>query len=533
MNKIASYLNEHIMGEAAASKIVRKAMSRDKSVLTITPELVVFPRTTNDIRKVARFAWQLAEKGHPIGITARGYGGDTTGGAIGKGIVIDTTVSLNKLLMVAGKDRLAHAQPGISLAAIQEALRWQGLTVTGVPDEPGNTSLGGAIASNVAGPSGYLANSITKLEVILANGDSVETGRIDRKEVSKRLGMQTFEGEIYRKLSGLLDDNEELIARLLADPVVDSAGYKGIASVRLKDGSMDLTPLFVGSQGTLGIISEAVLRADFLSQEVSRFVITPSTTQQSRDVADTVAALRPSKLLLIDHHVIASLAAHGKQLALIGDAEPQGAMIYGEFNDFSERTQTHKRKKLHKLLKKAGVGFVDSSDRDPDEFTQLLEAAISHNRLAEEATITLPLIDGAFVPADRREEFEGQLTELGIKQHLQLPYSLNILTGCYSLYPHLKLDVVSDKQKIFRLMNEYAALVHRYGGASVSDGAEGRIKANAAWGVMDDDERALYGGLRDIFDPFKTLNPGVKQVTDVRSLVSNLRSSFDDSDFLS
>lgn len=62
MNKIASYLNEHVMGEAVASKAMRARMSRDNSVLKITPELVVFPRSTNDIRKVARFAWQMAEK---------------------------------------------------------------------------------------------------------------------------------------------------------------------------------------------------------------------------------------------------------------------------------------------------------------------------------------------------------------------------------------------------------------------------------------------------------------------------------------
>ncbi len=533
MNKIASYLNEHVMGEAVASKAMRARMSRDNSVLKITPELVVFPRSTNDIRKVARFAWQMAEKGHVIGITPRGFGADTTAASIGKGLVIDFSVSLNRTLMIAGKDRLVHVQPGVALSTIQETLRWQGLSLTVVPDDLCHTSVGGAIASNVAGASGYIADSITKLEVVLANGDSIETGRIDRKEVNKRLGMQTFEGEVYRKLSGLLDDNEELIARLAEDPVRDSTGYKAVASVRQKDGSMDLTPLFVGSQGTLGIISEVVLTAGFYSQDAAQFVVTPDSTQQSRDIVDQILRLEPSALRVIDAHFITALSAHGKRLSLIGDAEPQGAMIYGAFNDFSDRARAHKLKKLRKLLTRAGVGFVDSENRDPAEFVQFIESTASHNRLADEATITIPLIDGAFVPADRREEFEEQVSELGDKQHVDLPYTLNVLTGTYTLFPHLKLDVVSDKQKIFRLMTAYAELVHKYNGAFASDGAEGRLKANAAWSVLDEDETALYKAVREIFDPFGTLNPGVKQPNDVRSLVAALRPSYDGTDFLS
>jgi len=533
MNKVASYLNEHILGEAVASKAMRRRMSRDNSVLTITPELVVFPRSTNDIRKVARFAWQLAEKGHAISITPRGFGADTTGASIGKGIIIDLSVSLNKTLLIAAKDRLVHVQPGAALSTVQEALRWQGLSITGVPDDQCHTSVGGAIAGNVAGADGYLADAISKIEVILSNGDTIETGRIDRKEVNKRLGMQTFEGEIYRKLSGLLDDNEELIERLSQDPVRDSTGYKAIASVRRKDGSMDLTPLFIGSQGTLGIISEVVLRADFYSQQSIEFVITPHSTQQSRDLVDQILRLEPSALRVIDEHFVTALSAHGKRLALIGDADPQGAMIYGAFNDFSDRARMHKLKKLRKVLTKAGVGFVDSENRDAAEFVQFVEATASHNRIADEATITIPLIDGAFVPADRREEFEEQMEELSLKQHVDLPYTLNVLTGTYTVFPHLKLDVVSEKQKIFRLMTSYAELVHKYNGAFTSDGAEGRLKANAAWSVLDEDEVALYNGVRDIFDPFKTMNPGVKQTNDVRSLVAALRTSYDGTDFLS
>jgi hypothetical protein len=66
MSKVASYLQEHILGEVSTNPAILAAMSHDGSVLEIQPDMVVYPRVTSDIRKVARFAWQLAEKGHVL-----------------------------------------------------------------------------------------------------------------------------------------------------------------------------------------------------------------------------------------------------------------------------------------------------------------------------------------------------------------------------------------------------------------------------------------------------------------------------------
>src|ERR1700712_5163045 len=118
MNKIAVYLNEHLLGEVNSSKALRRRFSTDASVLTITPEIVAFPRVTNDVRKIARFSWQLAEKGHILPITARGFGGDTTGASIGKGFLINTSAYLNEIIQLAPKDRLLHVQPGASLESV-------------------------------------------------------------------------------------------------------------------------------------------------------------------------------------------------------------------------------------------------------------------------------------------------------------------------------------------------------------------------------------------------------------------------------
>jgi len=531
MNKIAVYLNEHLLGEVTSSKAMRRRYSRDGSVLTATPEIVVFPRITNDIRKAARFTWQLAEKGHPMGLTIRGLGGDVTGAAIGKGMIVSTSRHLHNIINVVTKERLVHVQPGVDFATLNETLKWHGLMIPNVPTDSRHATVAGAIANNTLGNTGEVSKAIEKLEVVLANGDLIETSRISKHDLNKKLGLQTFEGEIYRKLEGLIEDNEEVIKHLAADPVRDNTGYKNLSMIKARDGSFDLTPLFIGSQGTLGIISEIVLKAEFYSQDRTLAVAVVEDAGLARDITDRLIELEPTALRTIDGELFRRAAKLGAQAGLLGSVESIGTVIYVEFNDFSDRAQANKLKKMRKLMVKLGVGMVDSTDHQLDEFDAVASVADSLSYAEDDDSVAVPIIDGSFMPSGRREEFTTALDELAAKYSVTLPLVANILTGTYNVYPVFKLDVVGDKQKLFRLLTDYAALVTKCGGAFVSDGAEGRLKANAAWALLEEGEVAVYAQLRSIFDPFNTLNPDVKQKNDVRHLVASLRSTYDMTDF--
>ena len=532
MNKIAVYLNEHLLGEVTSSKAMRRRFSRDGSVLSITPEIIAFPRITNDVRKAARFTWQLAEKGHPMGLTVRGMGGDVTGASIGKGMILSTSKHLNKIINIVTKERLVHVQPGVDFETLNSTLKWQGLTIANAPNDARHTTVAAAIANNDLGASGEVSRAVEKLEVVLANGDLMEVCRINKHDLNKKLGLQTFEGEIYRKLEGLIEDNEEIIKQLAADKTRDNAGYKSISNVKAKDGSFDLTPLFIGSQGTLGIISEIVLKADFYRQDRTVAVAVIEDPAMARDITDRLAELQPSTLIAIDGELFRRAAKLGAKASLLGTVESIGTVILVEFNDFSDRAQAGKLKKMRKLMSKLSVGMVDSSDHQLDEFDAVLQIADSLQHAENDDEVALPIIDGAYIPAGRREEFSKALDELSSRHHMMLPLVTNILTSTIRVYPILKLDLVGDKQKLFRLLTDYATLVTKCNGAFVSDGAEGRLKANAAWAMLEEAEVALYDQVRSIFDPFSTLNPDVKQKNDIRHLVASLRTSYDVTDFV-
>ena len=534
MNKIAVYLNEHLMGEVSSSKALRKKFSTDGSILTVTPEVVVFPRVTNDIRKIARFTWQLAEKGHTVSMTARGFGTDTTGAAIGKGIVVNISQHLNQVVQIALKDKLIHAQAGASLSSLNEALKWHGMKLLGGDDyslRP--VSVGGAIASGSFGTSGAVSGLIQKLEVVLANGDLIETGRLSKRDVNKKLGLQTFEGEIYRRVSGLIEDNEALLSQIIASNSRDNTGYRRLAEVRGKDGSIDLTPLFIGSQGTLGVISEVVLRADFFAKDDVHAAITVDSLQTARDVAEKVAQLNPAELSIYDGSLFRRAVRQGARFKVLGDVEQLGAVVYVRFNDFNDRTQVNKIKKIRKMMAKETVGVIDSGERDAADFSAITGIMQTLVLGTSDDHGMVPIINGASVPQNRREEFELALGQLGAKHRTELPVHMNALAGTYDIATALKIETVGEKQKLFKLMTEYAALVDHCDGSFTTDGAEGRVKSVAAWSLLDDAEIELYTQLRKVFDPFSTLNPGVKQKNELRTVVAALRNEFNSASMVS
>src|SRR5687768_11883773 len=123
MNKIANYLQEHLSGDVLTSPKIRQYFSTDASVLEVTPSLVVYPKNVSDIRKVVRFSWQLAEKGHVLPITPRGKGSDQAGAAIGRGVIMAFPAHMNRLLELDTKQKLVRVQPGLNYRSLQDALQ--------------------------------------------------------------------------------------------------------------------------------------------------------------------------------------------------------------------------------------------------------------------------------------------------------------------------------------------------------------------------------------------------------------------------
>src|SRR5437879_2998393 len=113
MSRVAHYLQEHLVGEVVTSADARRFFATDCSVFAAVPSIIVYPRGEADVRKVTRFAWQLAERGRSIPITARGAGTDQSGAAIGTGIILVFPAHMNRVVEFDSKTGNAIVEPGI------------------------------------------------------------------------------------------------------------------------------------------------------------------------------------------------------------------------------------------------------------------------------------------------------------------------------------------------------------------------------------------------------------------------------------
>jgi len=256
--------------------------------------------------------------------------------------------------------------------------------------------------------------------------------------------------------------------------------------------------------------------------------------EKARDVADSLVSLQPSVLEIIDGKLFEEAIKNGKRYASLndlGDVEG-GALLYIAFDDFSDRIQSHKVKKALKILSKENLKFISSKDIEVDDLAALRGVGAFVALSLGETEALPPVIDGASVPFDQLEVFMQSLEELASKVHTDLPTRINALTGFVTVYPRLKLGEISDKQKVLRMINEYSQLVNKLGGTFIAEDGEGRLKVNAAWALMDEKTQELYKQIREVFDPFGTLNPGVKQPGEVKHLVEALRQSHDMADLI-
>lgn len=531
MNKIASYLNQHLLGYVTASELVREHFSTDASPLKYTPELIAYPKNTNDIRKIAKFVWQLADKNHVLPITARGGGSDKTGAAIGSGIVMALAGHMNNLFEIDDKQKLIRLQPGASLKSVNDALRVKGLSIPSLAGAPLGATIGGAVANNRRGPLAGKYGPIYKwthqLEVVLASGEVLQTGRISKRELNKRKGLATFEGEIYRKIDGIIADNKQLIDEQISGDHLDRRGYGSIAEVIRKDGSFDLTPLFVGSQGTLGIVSEMIMKADFVSTSSSVMAVKFASLDEARDAVEQLVKTAPAFVELYSGELIAQFKQRGMASETVEQLNPgkTGVLLLIGYDEFSSRARDRKLKQANRIMKDLSAVVVAGNGDDAGKLLAVRDTIVAALVPENSREVALPLFDGVYVPLERLDAFATSVAELARKHRVNLPLYGSALEGIYSTRPVLQLSKVGDKQKVFKLTDEYEKLVVAHGGHFVAEGGEGRFKATISYRSLDDRVQDLYLEIKSIFDPYGLLNPGVKQPGDLKDLVSHLRPS--------
>ncbi len=533
MNKVAHYLQEHLVGEVMTGEDARRYFSTDSSVFTIAPAIIAYPRNENDVRKTARFTWQLAERGRVIPLTARGAGTDQSGAAIGKGVLMVFPAHMNKILELDTKTGSVTVEPGLNYAKLQQTLHTHGRFLPPFPASIEYCTLGGAVANNAGGEKsvkyGTTKDYVSSLRVVLANGEAIVTKRISKRELNKKMGLATFEGEVYRALDTLIEENQDLVSATELDVTKNASGYNLVA-IKGKDGSFDLTPLFIGSQGTLGVITEITLSTKQYNPASTLIAAFCDDAEILQDVVSDLRKLSkpPSAIEVVDDNLLRYVNQFNpNQLrGIVKQPFPRFVLLI-EFDDLSTKTQAKMAKKASKILEKQQLTYkIETDEIEVEQLWKIrhsVASVLSHGRDSAEA---VPIIDDAIVPTDRTAEYIKRVYKLF--EGYKMPVTMWGHLGNANLHvqPFLDLAQVGDRQKVFRIIDDYYNLVIELGGSTTAQHNDGRIRGPYLEKLYGPDVYQLLRKVKTVFDPYGTLNEGVKIDVTLDDVKPYLRHEF-------
>lgn len=483
------------------------AYAVDASIYRMMPKAVVLVESEEDIAATMRYAVQ---RGIPL--TPRAAGTNLTGSAIGSGIILDVS-RLNRVLELNCEERWARVQPGIVLAELNKRLARDGLLVGPDPSSGDMCKLGGMLANNSSGPYtlryGSVKDTVAALRVSLQSGEWLNAKAYGLDEPNCADLLKTHRP--LRELRSLLQEHAALIAQKRPTVSKNSCGYNLFGLVDgLARGYFDLPKLFVGSEGTLGLFSEATIRLVEKPRATLTALIHFHRLEDVGDAVPQLLELRPSALEVMDANTLNLIgrAKHGipteAAATLLVELDADGAGI--DLRAQAERMTEICRR--YRLTSDPVIAFY------PEQREQLWKA-----RKALYPTLyrfdpkrkPINFVDDVVVPAERISELIRYLEEFFAGQHVPVAIFGHIGNGNAHIIPLLDVNDQGDFQKLVQGYHEiHQPVLDRFGGSICGEHGDGRVRAEYVKTMFGPELYDLFVRVKQSFDPAGVLNPGIK-----------------------
>jgi FAD/FMN-containing dehydrogenase len=522
-------LQSHLLGSVTDKAEVLEYFSTDSSLFQIMPMAVVYPQNTADVRKTVQFVAERAAAGKELSLVGRGKGSDQSGGAIGEGLQVVFPAHMSKLLRL---DRdIVTVQPGILFKTLQQTLHTHGRWIPSYPSSVDYSTIGGAVAQDSSGEKsvkyGTMREFVKSLKVILSDGTIIETHRLSGRELSRKKGLSTLEGEIYRKIDSLLLDHEALIKKRTLKTTKNASGY-ALSKIRHKDGSFDLSQIFIGSQGTLGLITEITLKTLPYNPRTTLVVGYFENSENLGTAVTKLKALGPCSMEMVDRNLLDFVQTNypGELTNLLPEAVPKAVLLI-EFDDNSQLTQKVKSGRAGRILSKLASSQRVSADPVEQVALWKLRRSVSSWMWQSDITKTaLPFVNDGIVPPERLSAFLDKTYKLLAKHDLDAAVWGHAGDAHLRLQPRLDLSKKKDVDKLFTLTREFNDMVIALGG-SVSGGlGDGLLRSLSLNDLYGEDVMELFATVKHIFDPLSIFNPMKKSEATEAFTRAHLRSEY-------
>lgn len=500
MHPFIDVLQHALISEVRHDPVSLAVYSIDASIYEITPACVVLPRTKEELIKAVAIAGQFR-----VPVTARGAATGITGGCLGRGLIIDCSKYLNKIVQIDIERERAVVESGCVQDDLNEALAPFGYRL-GPDTSTGNrATIGGMVGNNAAGSHallfGRMVDHVEEVELVLAGGEVMRCRAMSSEKWTAKCREESQEGVIYRALERMRQEQSELIEREFPKVERRSSGYN--LNELVKPNFSNLAKLVVGSEGTLGVISEIVVRIAKKPRHVGMAVLMLDNLVEGLRKAQTFLQYGPYALELIDRKIIEagreSPALKGKMEWLKG--EPEALFVV----EFQAETQEALLQKCERF-KEATAAHLILEEKPQEEVWQLRKAGLGLLLSKRSYSRAVAFIEDLVVPPEKLADFIQRL-QVYLKSHgKEAGIYGHVGNGCLHIRPYMN---VGKEQALMRsMMVDIAALVKEYGGSLSAEHGDGKIRSWLNPTMYGEAIYALFKEIKRAFDPQNLMNPG-------------------------
>jgi FAD/FMN-containing dehydrogenase len=540
-------------GELDDSAEAKEKYSHDASMFELRPQLVVMPKDSADVQTLVTLVSDQKAQMPELSVTARSAGTDMAGGAINESVIVDFNAHFNKVERVTPDE--AQTQPGVFYRDFEVETLKQNALMPSYPASRDLCTVGGMVANNSGGEKsleyGKVKDFVKELHVVFADGKEYVVKPLNKQELDAKIAQNDYEGTIYKRIFDLCEANYDAIKAAKPGVSKNSMGYTLWEVWDRETGVFDLTKLIVGSEGTLGFVTDITYRLVPHRPHSGLLVLFMKNIDDLGELIPTVLKHNPASFESFDDktlwltirfmpsflkilgvkrflHLLITLIPDGLQL-LRGIPK---LVLMVEFNGETEQEVREKVKALHGELKHLRARYeINGFEEDPTEgksekFWIMRRYSFQLLRSKVKDKHTAPYIDDFIVPPEHLVEFLPGLRAIIKKYGLFATIAGHMGDGNFHVIPLMKIEDPKEREKIQPSQKEVNDLVLKYGGSLSGEHNDGLVRGPWLEAQFGKEILGLFREVKHIFDPQNIFNPHKKSDADWEYSYSHIRDHF-------
>jgi FAD/FMN-containing dehydrogenase len=530
-------IQPHINGDVEESSAERTKYSRDTSLFTKMPQLVVYPKDAHDVSELVKAANGARAHGMNVSVTARSAGTDMSGGPLTDSIVAVFTKYMNKVIEVGkeGDHGFAVTEPGAYYRDFEKETLKQNFILPSYPASREICAMGGIVNNNSGGERtleyGKTSKYLEEVDVVLSDGTQTTFKALNARELAAKQQLPTLEGSIYKRMSALISTNAKTIEKARPHVSKNSAGYALWDIHDPKTGTFNLAKLICGAQGTLALVTKAKLSLVKPQAHRAMLIVFLTNLDVLPQVVKKVLPFNPESFESYDDHTLKLAVQFMPQmlsqmglvrasrlgisfLPEVGMALTGGVPKLVLMAEFSEDTAEQALKRAQdaraSLASLKLPTRVAKNEQAAEKYWIVRRESFALLRKNLKGLYASPFIDDFVVPPDTYPKFLPELNALLAKYDLIYTIAGHIGNGNFHIIPLMDVSKPESRALILELAPKVYDIVLKYGGSTTGEHNDGIIRTPYLSQMFGTDMVKLFEETKRIFDPNTIFNPGKK-----------------------